>query len=1273
MLRFGLPALVLVACAVAGDLDDFQWREEFADAGRWEPRPTWLSAVSRTASATSDGQAACFRVDEPGLGMKWSATMPTAGLADTPWLAVRYRAENLRTQGDDYLVYLDDRVPGKQLNAIRLCDARADGKWHVAAVDVSTLTEADGAHGLAVQVRATAKGKARLWLDWLAFLPEPPKDAEIIERVPTAPPKPDWVAPLAQAKWVHHRDWLSNPASEGKHSVEREGGGWAFRVAEAGRGMKWSWALPEKVELAGHRYVALRYRATGQRPWSDYTLCVIGKPRGDGSDYASVIAPTELVSDGRWHTVHCDVRDAAAQFETIGALAIQVQAAKSDATLELADIRLVNAIQPSKLADFIDWQRGLAPQVPVPFATIPMDALAKSDAAAWLRHLRIADWFPQGEVTAQGIPFRLSRIGPIGPIGPGEGALAGTSVRKKGELRIAADVKASEVYLLLLAALVGPEEPVYGGGRFRVIRDVDRFRLRLEYADGTADECLPMNVATKQFAIVPGPQVLVAAADPSKPLKAIVLADRCKQAAFALAAVTARTAGPPGFPDAREDLPRLAPKLVTPLAVQTRTDYKAATPARGDSDRLVMTGPWMEADVRADRLATLTNLVHRPTGWRLLEKPCQLIELEVDGKPVQPEDLIGGQRVGDGLHRPDDSWEFRLRRAPKLSVTVTVTHAVDNTGSHSVMVLRPLGFNQLLLGVRFANHDSVPHTVRVVAPRLGPIRLGDRGDETYYLVPKRGAAFDNRPCSYRERYCGLFPVQFLQVFNPSQGRGLVFHTTGDPWHVIPRTYCLEKTGNTVRLAVEYRERTLRPGDGYFTPTTVIRVTDGGWHHGLEGYRLEVARWLRPRYPRRKWFREIFNFRQRFLHAHDPLYDHGTGEFHLERAVEEARREFGGIDYLHLFDWGNCGKWGRIYGRTGDYSPYDFLKGGREAFRKAIEGVQKQGVPTGLYIEGYLLTARGKLGQAHGEAWQSIRRDGKGAWWTGNVEMSLCAGVKAWREVQASTYETKVKELGVDGMYIDQFGFANAGKDCSSDKHGHPVPSYCVRTERDTTRVIRERVEAVKKGVAIYTEETPVDVTTHFQDGSFTYAMNAARRTQTLVPLNIARFAFPDFKTIEILICDKPTGSWATGVRWVFFNGEAIWLEGPAAEWFEPETRAEIRRCYRILRKHRDAFTSLEPVPLVPTEMGGVWANEFPAAPSKAKNQPPVDSKTLYTLYNARHRTVRGEVLRLPHREGATYYDEWHQRPATVRRAGAHVYLATELGPHGAGCLVVGSE
>ena len=65
---------------------------------------------------------------------------------------------------------------------------------------------------------------------------------------------------------------------------------------------------------------------------------------------------------------------------------------------------------------------------------------------------------------------------------------------------------------------------------------------------------------------------------------------------------------------------------------------------------------------------------------------------------------------------------------------------------------------------------------------------------------------------------------------------------------------------------------------------------------------------------------------------------------------------------------------------------------------------------------------------------------------------------------------------------------------------------------------------------------------------------------------------------------------------------------------------------------------------------------------------------VYTLYNARNRTVRGVALRLPHSRpgsasGVRWHDEWHDGPAPVRREADGDAVSTELAPHGVGCLV----
>ena len=1194
------------------------WYDDLADLAPWISQPSWLGNPASTATLASENSVARFHVDQPGQGMKWARDLPRVSLAETPWLVLRYRAEDLNRQHSDYLVYLRDGDPGRQLAPLTFADAVADGAWHFAAVDVSALTERESVDQLAIQVQAGTAATATFWLDWIGFTDAPPTEATIVGRREADSGPADWIAPLPEAAWPAQPSWLANPAGVDAQRATAEHGIARFRVQTPGRGMKWSWSLPTPVDPAVYRYAVMRYRGRQLSPHGHYALCALGQPRTGGLDYQTVISPAELTADGRWHTAWVSLGDVSARLTQVTGLACEVQAAGEEAELEIADLRFANRVPSQPLADTCPWQAGAAF---AGFQSVPLSAAALADGRRWLQRLRLTDWPETQDVTIEGIPFRLSAA----PL-----SVAATAVQDKSPLALAADCQASEVFLLLLAKFFGPDEPAFGEGRFKAIGDVDRFRLRLRYADGTVDECLPWNVSSGRFGVSEGAQVLVAAADDAKRLQEIVVCDGTRQGAFAVAACSARVSGERGFPEALEDSPPLAhrpsPLPASPIRQCTLAGH-ALTIGSGD---LVAEIVWAG---RPD----WKRLEHRPSGWQLLAGRSPLVGLIVDGTEIQS---AGFQLRGVSAAADTCTAEYAFADVPGLTLKLSV----ESAGSGSLAVRASL-----------ANEGEVPRRVSLVAPRIGPYRLSAGEDAAYYLVPKRGAAFDNRSCNYRERHCGLFPLQFLDTFSPGDGRGLALRTedTGCEW----KHYLLDKSGAEFHLAVEYAERTLAPGTSFQTPRAVLQLTDGFWLRGFSAYRDWLQSVYQPAAPRQAWFREVFNFRQRFLHWLDPLYD--GRQIHLQRAVEEAVGEFGGIDYLHLFDWGNCGPHGRIYGRTGDYSPFDFLQGGQPALRAAIADVQRQGIPVGLYIEGYLLDERGKLGQSFGRQWQLIDAAGHGGRWPNSSEIDICSYVPAWRDVQASTYADKVQQLGVDGMYIDEYGFAGSNFDCWSGDHGHARPGYAVLGERETTRRIRQAVDGVKPGVAVYTEESPVDMVTQFQDGSFTYAMSTSHRTTTRVPLNLTRFAIPDFKTIEILYCDKPTGSWATGVKWVFFNGEAIWLEGPAAEWFEPETRAAIRRGHRLLREHRDAFTTDRPTPLVPTCVGGVFANAFPAP-----------GKTVYTLYNARHRTVRGDVLALPWVADTVYEDAWNGCPAAVTRQGDQALVRLELGPCDVGCLVV---
>ncbi|MEW6358215.1 MAG: DUF6259 domain-containing protein [Planctomycetota bacterium] len=1164
----------LLLARAADAQDAFEWRDDFDAVEAWGAQPGWLSNASPSPSLTTADGIATFTIAEPGKGMKWRRELPNVWLPEQRFLVVRYRARNVNTERMDYFIYVDDSAEGSPCEPIRLNDVKSDGAWRTVAVDVLPLAAGESAKALAIQVQATAEGKAEVQIDFIALSDRTPEGAEEL-RAGDFAAKPDVTIPLADATWTAQPSWLSNPSE--KHDVIRKNAWTTFQIGDPNRGMKWNAPLPGEVDLAGHRYVSMRYRARNVSKGGDYALCVMGQAAKEGSPgYTSAVALGLLISDGRWHTLTTDALKTANRIPKVNGLAVQVQAEGATADLDVAEIRFTNEFTPSPLTDFIDISDGATFNGLQP---VNLAGACGADIAPHLKRLRITGWPEKKEVTVANIPFRLVQGSPN---------CVASALQDKTDIRIPVNVKSNEVFLLVTATYAGAEEPVYAhrreGERLTAIRQVDRFKLRLVYDDGTVDECMPVCLQTKDYEVTTGPQVLCAFADPIRTLKEIVLCDKTEQGAFAVSAATCRGDGKRGLGEFAEEMAALPHTLLA-------------------KDRQI--------------------------SFRVEGDP---VRIKINGREAKPKSVTGEDAR---LLTFDFEGDVRCTYRQEL---VTETEA--------------------RITIRVENQGDAPVRVQLTGP-VDSGQLGQSIEDNYYLFPKSGAVFSNAPCNHHQRFCGSFGVQFMHVFNLREGFGTYLRT--EDRIGMPRYYMLQKTEKGVTYGIEYPEITLRPGETFEALDTYYGPTGGNWHDGFLAYRNWVQSWYPKPRPEKQWFREVFNFRQRFLWGHDPMYDQKAEKFVLDEAVANDVKEFGGVDYLHIFDWGNYFGVGRIYGRTGDHPPYTMWKGGREAFAKAIKGVQDKGIPVGLYIEGYLLSQKGLLGQEHGKEWQPIQRDGKGQMWPNSTEQYVCSFVPAWREVQASTYAARVKELDVNGMYLDQFGFARAQRDCWSAEHGHPVPGYSVVGERDCTKMVRERIDGVKQGVALYSEETPCDLASIYQDGSFTYTMRHAYSTDTMVPLNVFRFAVPQFKTIEILVCDRPTGSWAEGVKWIFFNGEAMWIEGKP-EWFSEDTRAAIRKCYGILSKHKDAFTSLDPMPLVPTEMGGVFANRFPAG-----------KKVVYTLYNSRHRTVRGPALRIARRPNVGYFDAWNNVKLDPRTDGDDDILSVEIGPRDVGCIVCTEE
>jgi len=79
---------------------------------------------------------------------------------------------------------------------------------------------------------------------------------------------------------------------------------------------------------------------------------------------------------------------------------------------------------------------------------------------------------------------------------------------------------------------------------------------------------------------------------------------------------------------------------------------------------------------------------------------------------------------------------------------------------------------------------------------------------------------------------------------------------------------------------------------------------------------------------------------------------------------------------------------------------------------------------------------------------------------------------------------------------------------------------------------------------------------------------------------------------------------------------------------------------------------------VPTLEPTVYANRFRAG-----------RKTVWTLMNGRHRTFRGELLRLPATPGLAYWDAFAGRRLSPRIADGRAVISLELGPRAVGCVV----
>jgi hypothetical protein len=834
---------------------------------------------------------------------------------------------------------------------------------------------------------------------------------------------------------------------------------------------------------------------------------------------------------------------------------------------------------------------------------VEVGALANTTARAALSELGMdpKPWLA-AHVVYSGLPFQT-------------GPAWASTLRGREALSVPVGVAASEVYLLAVLRLAGAEfDPKRGAG------DVERFLAEIEYGDGVVDQVFPYDIAAGAHGIAD--RAMAAFLLPARGgsvIRAVRLRDRAANVLVALLGVTLNT-GAPLFAGVAWG-PVRALHATTTLAEPPKVAAKVSV---------------------RDGVVVLDNrYYHGEFDAR-------------DGlRPIRLDHKIAGPLLGAGAPRLFDlGSKVAFSGVAVEERAVVVRYAAPPLGVEVRLVVDDSP--ELGLSLEVKNSGASTLEVPLRFPNLGAIAVGGAAG-THYLFPRSAAIFGREEGVLEADYSGAFPMQFVDLYNPGAGAG-VYLLVKD-LELLPKHYRLEKNGEGAAMSVSYSyavRGSNRPQDVRIAPGATFRAAPaalgfhgGDWRAAFDAYRAWVRTWYKPVSPRKAWFEAVYNCRRDYpLGGSGLLFDVRGNRYTFSKLVEEGAREFGRVDLVDISSWAYSEKFGRV----GEYTRYEL--GGLENFRSGIAEARGRGVPTGLYLEGYLIDVRSRIGRTRARDWQIRGRNLEPRAWSGApTEIFLCPRVPEWQDWMAATYAQVAAQTGARAFYIDEFGFSQPDRACYNPAHAHEPGATVAVGERELMRKVRASLDGVDRDAAIYIEEMPPDANVPYADGAFCYALNRADQRRSPGAINLYRFAFPDFKLID-MVSEGIDARALTVVdmKKSFFHANGLWLKGHAESWYPAEAREFIRRTHAVLRAHSGTFQSRDAEPLVETLNTAVLANRFSSR-----------SETIYTLYNESYRTVRGAVLRLPAElRGRPLVDLLNARPIEACDGGA--WLCLEMGP-----------
>jgi hypothetical protein len=824
--------------------------------------------------------------------------------------------------------------------------------------------------------------------------------------------------------------------------------------------------------------------------------------------------------------------------------------------------------------------------------------------AEWLLRAfpALPPWEGAREIVFDAVPFRL---------GEAANAARATGIAEEADITFRGRWRGERLGLLLGVRTFGSDRPWYSpahrAGR-EPLRSPHQVAVELTYADGGIERHFPQPATAGDPVVTQGIGAYLIPLDAQRELQAISIVDRMSYGQLFLLAgsilagqdTEEASLDAPEFPAAPDDL---------------RWDVDAHVLRYGAG------GSLLELDARANRIVRLADLAL------------------AEGTLLRVEDDAGAQLpLLDPRIAVEDARAVVRWQVQSLPVEVSLT-------------LRFEGARELWLQPSLENMGDEAVRVAVRCPDLAHLRLPGT-DTPHYLLATRDLILDAGPVDIDIPYGGHYPLPIMDVWDAPRGGIAVVVAENALTRKDFRFRCNE--AGDVAMAVRYPYVDLQPREAVSLPETLLLLHEGDWRPAFARYRALARDTLGLRAGAR--MADIFYCRRDYpLGGTDYLYDVPARHYTPGRLIDESVRAFGGVDFIDISGWA----YNEQTGRVGDYLKNDL--GGLEGVRDCVDNAR--GVKVGLYFEGYLLDKRAALAERALPAWQMVDRAGNGRWWSGEMEFFVCPGVPQWQEAFSDMIGKVAAQTGVAAVYVDQFGICGRDKECWSDAHGHAVPSNPLREEAALLRVVRAALDTRGLDTALYIEHVPCDAMAPLADGAFHAAMTQRPARGGPTKLNLYRFAFPEFCTLEMVAHGiRPIPAEADDLHRCFFHGLGLWLKGRADSWYSAGFHEAAATFQSFYDNHGATFRATDCTPLIPTLREGLFANRFER-----------DEELVLTLYNGLTGTVAGDLVRVNIPAGWTLIDTAGGAGFEYSRDGGAVTIRGTIPPGEAAAVCFGSE